>query len=152
MKIGDKVWFGRAQGEKTLGEVLKVNPKSIKVRQLDTRGSIRDYPVGTVWRVGPSLVTPCEGSETPAPVMLTPKRPDAEILRDIGRIYVHLSPEHLHCDGEISRTAAQRKARDLHARLRTLQAEIGRRVSESEAYQSLESVRWAPAEIQPGSV
>lgn len=51
MRVGDKVMFGRRFGEKTLGEVVKVNRTRVKVKQLEARGTMRDYPIGTVWTV-----------------------------------------------------------------------------------------------------
>jgi len=60
---GMKVMFGRPNGEKTLGEVIKVNPKKVKVKQLEARGG---YPIGTPWSVPPSMLT-----EVTAPSMLT---------------------------------------------------------------------------------
>lgn len=45
-----------------------------------------------------------------------------------------LSPENLFCDGEISRTAAMKKKREITARWRALEAEIGAKVSETMAY------------------
>jgi len=56
-KRGDKVIFGRRSGEQTRGTVVKVNAKSIKVRQDEARGTMRNYPVGTVWKVAPALVS-----------------------------------------------------------------------------------------------
>lgn len=58
LAIGDKVMFGRAKGEKTLGRVTKVNRKTVKVMQLERRGCKRDYPVGTIWTVPITLCTP----------------------------------------------------------------------------------------------
>lgn len=55
-KVGDKVRFGRTFGEKTVGTVVKVNKKSIKIRQDEVRGMRRERPAGTIWRVAPSLV------------------------------------------------------------------------------------------------
>ena len=54
-KIGDKVIFGRKHGETTLGTVMKINPKRLKIRQDESRGTMRNYRVGTVWTVPPSL-------------------------------------------------------------------------------------------------
>jgi hypothetical protein len=45
-----------------------------------------------------------------------------------------LSPENLHCDGEISRSAARKKAVTLRKRWRELEKEVGRRVSEEEVW------------------
>ena len=56
-KKGDVVYFGRKFGEKTLGEIIKVNTKSYKVKTLESRGRTRAYPVGSKWRVPKTLVS-----------------------------------------------------------------------------------------------
>lgn len=137
-KVNDKVMFGRPNGEQTEGTVIKVNPSKLKIRQDETRGSLRVRPEGTIWSVPPSL---CRLVGTSAPVA-TPaapaapkaKRPDAAIMQDILGVYCSLSPENLSCDGELSRTETARRGAALRAKLRTLFAEIGRTVTESEAY------------------
>lgn len=58
---GQRVLFGRANGEQTLGEVMKVNRKSIKVKTLEARGYGRSSTPGTIWRVHPSLLTLAPG-------------------------------------------------------------------------------------------
>src|SRR6476646_3244892 len=63
---GQKVLFGRASGEQTLGEVIKVNRKSIKVKTLEARGYGRGSTPGTIWRVHPSLLTLAPGEAIPA--------------------------------------------------------------------------------------
>jgi hypothetical protein len=45
-----------------------------------------------------------------------------------------LSPENLHCDGEITRAQAQRKYRAIMKRWRALEKALGRKVSEDEAW------------------
>jgi hypothetical protein len=50
------------------------------------------------------------------------------------RLASALSPENLHCDGEISRSQAARKERALLKQWRTLEAEVGRKVDESEVW------------------
>lgn len=45
-----------------------------------------------------------------------------------------LSPENLHCDGEVSRAVARRKASALRAQWKRLEAEVGRTVTESEVW------------------
>ena len=68
-KVGDRVYFGRTNGEKSLGEVVKVNRKSLKVKLLEERGSRRSYTVGGTWRVHPSLCTLAdEGRPSTRPV------------------------------------------------------------------------------------
>lgn len=56
LKYGDLVNFGRPHGEKTLGRVLKVNRKTVKVEQLEARGQFRSYRVGTKWNLAPVFV------------------------------------------------------------------------------------------------
>lgn len=56
MKIGDRVIFGRPNGTKTLGEIVKINPRRIKVKTLEARGVGRD--AGVVWNVSPALLSP----------------------------------------------------------------------------------------------
>lgn len=131
MRIGDKVLFGRTNGEKTLGEIVKVNPKKLKVRQLESRGTMRDYPVGTIWTVHPSLCTQLPSTATAA---ASSKRPEREILRDIADTYCGLSPENLCCDGEASSAHIASTYRRLRTKLKGLFTELGREVTESEAY------------------
>jgi len=128
VRVGDKGYFGRNHGEKTYGEVIKVNRKNLKVRQLEARGTQKAHSVGTVWTVPRTLWTPENGgrpayAKAPEP---KPRRPEAEIIRDLQRIECSLSPENLHCDGEISVSAARRKGAMLRARRRELVAELGR--------------------------
>ena len=66
----------------------------------------------------------------------TTKRTDAAILADIRGVYNQLSPENLTWDGERSRAEVTKASRILNDKLRTLFAEIGREVSESEAYKA----------------
>lgn len=76
-KVGMLVLFGRTHGEQTLGVIVKVNPKKFKVKQMEARGSFRNYPVGTVWTVPASLCT-SQGEEMPRWVYIdavAPARP-----------------------------------------------------------------------------
>jgi hypothetical protein len=72
--VGERVSFGKPQGEKTLAEVVKVNGKSVKVKTLEVRGTQRTYPIGSVWTVGPSYLTKLGGSAKTAPVVAKPVR------------------------------------------------------------------------------
>ena len=71
MRVGMQVLFGRSHGERTLGEVVKVNPARVKVKQLDVRGSIKSHPVGTIWTVPPALChrVVADGAAPMAPVV-----------------------------------------------------------------------------------
>jgi len=136
-KKGDKVQFGRRNGEKTIGTVVKVNRKTLQIRQDEARGTQRDYKVGTVWKVPPSLCQPFNGV---APVVSVeapkPKRSESEIMKDILGVYGCLSPENLTCDGELSYTQVRRRAASYRRQLKELFKEIGRTVSEDEAYRT----------------
>lgn len=61
-------------------------------------------------------------------------RSEADILRDLRGIENALSPENLHCDGEISVTAARAKERKLLAQQKALIKELGRQPSDRELY------------------
>ena len=50
------------------------------------------------------------------------------------RLACELSPENLHCDGEISRAEAKRKWVRLMKQWRVLEKEVGRTVSEDEVW------------------
>lgn len=69
-KVGEKVIFGRSHGEQTEGTVVKVNRTKLKVRQDESRGSMRSYPVGSIWGVPPSLCRKV-GQTTPVANALT---------------------------------------------------------------------------------
>lgn len=65
LSLGQKVYFGRPSGEKTLGEIVKLNPTRAKVKTLTGRGSHRQS--GTVWSVPYSLLSPAEPAQSPQP-------------------------------------------------------------------------------------
>lgn len=137
MKNGDTVYFGRTHGEKTLGEVVKINRVTVLVKQLEARGSFKDHPIGTMWKVALNLCSPVEGGSAPvaAPAV---RRPELEIMREILRTHSSLSPENLSCDGERSRSEVARWRAHYNRQLKVLFAEVGRAVSESEAFDYLE--------------
>lgn len=62
------------------------------------------------------------------------KRTEAEIIRDLQRIECALSPENLHCDGEITRAQARIKERALVAQRAKLVKELGREPSDREIW------------------
>lgn len=137
-RIGQKVYFGRPNGEKTLGEIVKLNPSKAKVKTLQNRGD--HYQAGMVWSVPYSIMTPADGTATEKllvnPLVYDPyAREDNLILEAIAVIFCNLSPENLSCDGEISRAAVQQRYAAYQRKLRGLYAALGRTVSESESYE-----------------
>lgn len=66
-RIGIKVVFGRPGqlAEKSVGEIIKLNPTKAKVKLLEERGTHRTYPVGTIFAVPYSLMEeqPHDGSK-----------------------------------------------------------------------------------------
>ncbi len=52
-----------------------------------------------------------------------------ELRRKFVALEVRMSPENLHCDGEISMTAARKRATAIRAERRELEREAGRRVA-----------------------
>ena len=212
-KVGDQVLFGRSSGEQTLGTVMKVNQKTPKVRQDESRGTMKAHRVGTIWTVPPSLCSPANGAvakptQATLPMALPvaktasndaiaksiglprdmvgeqitvngttytvmgynpnrpkypltvkgpqggmyrmdvpsvlkavgvtaapkTKRPDAKIMQDILNVYSSLSPENISWDGERSRSEVAKASARLNRELRELEAELGRKVTESQAY------------------
>jgi len=63
-------------------------------------------------------------------------RTEKEIMRDILYCYVQLSPENVWCDGEATKAEAAYTEKRYKDRLRKLFVELGRNVSEEEAYNS----------------
>lgn len=123
-KIGMKVMFGRNNGQKTLGEIVKVNPKKLKVKQLEQRGVQKNHSVGSVWTVPRSLCTPVDQKHMQRPVAT--KRSDSEIIEELRQIECGLSPENLSCDGEASRTHVRRTYIRLNKRKAACIRELGR--------------------------
>jgi len=58
---------------------------------------------------------------------------EKEFMSAFSTLCGELSPENLHCDGEISRTSAMQKYRAIKAEWRELENKLGRKVSEEEA-------------------
>ena len=146
-KVGMQVYFGRGNGEKTLAEVIRVNKKNLKVKTLEGRGTQRDYRVGSIWNVHPALCTPVQEGRPSRVTRSTPAIPvktgrtEEQIMQEISSIYGGLSPENLHCDGEISRSAAMRKYRAYQRQLKACFKELGREVGEYESYQYFKNKR-----------
>lgn len=137
-KIGDKVLFGRPNGEKTLGVVEKVNAASLKIRTLESRGLAREKSAGIIWRVHPNLVEHADDNQ--APVTHQPSAPrsyfqstpapkkartEQDLVRALIEIDIQLSPENLSCDGEIPRSVWRKRAASLEAEQARLFAELG---------------------------
>lgn len=150
-KLHQKVYFGRPNGEQTLGQIDKLNPTKAKVRTLEDRGNGRGASVGAVWNVPYGLLRPADPEAKPGePAPPVPKPPllyvpynriDNLILEAIGGVYCGLSPENLHCDGEASAEHVRQKRAEYARMLKGLLLALGRDVSEGEWYDWNESKR-----------
>ena len=76
-KVGMIVEFGRPNGEKTKAEIVKVNPKKLKVKQIGSRGRKKTYREGSIWTVpkNDSIVKILSDDETESDKTLEPKVP-----------------------------------------------------------------------------
>jgi hypothetical protein len=92
--VGQKVYFGRRQGERTLGRIVKRNPNRAKVEQLEERGKVKSHAVGTVWTVPYGLLspvaadtpaTPSGGGYTPPPVNPAAGEPTRQRMIDAAQ-------------------------------------------------------------------
>lgn len=143
--VGQEVTFGRRNGEKTRGEVVKLNPKKAKIATLEDRGN--RSPAGTTWSVPYSMLVPVLGASggTSASAHNKPTKVDPlpaytsgedfHIMQAILAIYAALSPENLSCDGEAPRDWVRRRSAQLNAKLSALFKALGREVAEHEAYE-----------------
>lgn len=57
-----------------------------------------------------------------------------EFLAAFGQLANRLSPENLHCDGEISRAQAMKRKKQILQEWDALEKKVGRQVTESEIY------------------
>lgn len=133
-KIGMTVSFGRPNGEKTVGKIVKVNPKKLKIEQTEVRGRQKSHSIGTVWTVPKNerfvQVLDLDGELEMFGKTWTPakpaSRPDSEILADLVANSCAMSPENLSCDGELSRNMIRAKAMRLTRERKNLITELGR--------------------------
>lgn len=136
---GDVVVFGRPNGEKTVGTIVRVNAKTYTIETLEARGRNGRSAAGKKWRVAKSLVrlrdrTLVLPPRVDTPVSVPKARDKETILRELRRIESGLEPENLFCDGERSRTAARKVERKLLRERKTLISELGYTPNYSEVW------------------
>jgi hypothetical protein len=169
-RVGMIVEFGRENGERTKGIIVKMNPKKAKVRILESRGAGRGSEAGSQWGVPYSMMVAAQGANTetavvmqsfaqpenPAfkafaqakteaeqPIPYTPFQNHSEqlILEAINALYCELSPENLTCDGELPFHAVNARRSKLQSRLNYLFKAFGREVSETAVWNWMEDRR-----------
>ncbi len=138
-RIGMRVYFGRANGEQTLGEIVKLNFAKAKVKTLEARGYGRGGSTGAVWGVPYTMMTAAkeQNVKLPAKPKLTYSAFNAvgnAILEAIYACHSALSPENLTCDGELPRHAVHAKRVTLERQLKGLFIAHGSEVAEEEIY------------------
>jgi hypothetical protein len=111
-------------GQKHYGIVKSINPKTCSV---DVPSGIPGVP--RKWRVSPQALTK-EDALPASPA----QRTEQDLMKEILDCYAGLSPENLSCDGEASRAHIARRSHELNGRLNAAFKELGRRVTEIEAY------------------
>ena len=57
-----------------------------------------------------------------------------EIMQKFSRLCSRLSPENLHCDGEISKSQANARYKQIMREWKALEAECGQQVSEDDVW------------------
>jgi hypothetical protein len=107
------------QGRRQYGTLRTINSKTCTV----------DMQQGGYMRVPPGMLT--REDKLPEVKAQTPD----DLMREILDCYCGLSPENLSCDGEASRASIITRKRELDRRLEMAFRKLGRRVSETEAYE-----------------
>jgi hypothetical protein len=141
---GDKVYFGRENGQRTLGVIDKKNPQKAKVKILERRGRGRGSEIGSIWTVPYGLLEHADASKNQKVVEIQPLKynlfdPDNGILMEILNCYNGLSPENISCDGEASASHIRHQSAVLNRKLKYLQLAIDKQVSEDQIYQWIRS-------------
>lgn len=124
-KVGDQISV-RIRGVVTTVEFMGVNPSAPR-NPLKIRMGGREYK-------GPFSLLVGQGQAD--------KRPEKQIMADIAGTYAALSPENLSCDGELPEKRVRQKELSLRARLEQLFTELGRRVSDKDAYAATAEFGW----------
>jgi hypothetical protein len=146
--IGQIVLFGTPNGERTKGEIIKINRVALKIKQLEQRNS---KPAGTIWRVPQSLVYSLDAPDQPIapkeahnvhtdvssnemPSLMWILQHEHELYL-MGAVYSNLSPENLSCDGECSPTEVRRRRAFNETRLKLITNLLGRTMDEDTCYE-----------------
>jgi len=78
-KLGMMVVFGRKNGEKTIGEVVKLNRAKAKVRTLEARGTNGRSGAGTEWGVPYSLMRVAPATSVAAATTMPTEEPAGDV-------------------------------------------------------------------------
>lgn len=141
-RLGQRVIFGRANGEKTRGIIRRLGTKA-SVETTEERGSRRITVKGTTWRVPYSMIYPDNSPVVDSGLAYEEGDPNNPIYLAILGVYVELSstnigsptsPENLSCDGELSFSAVRAREKTLRQKLRNYFTAVGREISEREIY------------------
>lgn len=135
--VGQKVYFGRQRGEKTLGKIVKLNPTKAVVETLEVRG--RDgTAAGKIWTVPYDMLSPAsESTQDSPPAVLealkySPFDGDNALLAALFEVYIDLSPENLSGDGEIPISQVRQRLSVLRRKVKGLCIALGREVTEDQ--------------------
>ena len=134
LRVKQQVYFGRPNGQKTLGEVVKLNPTKARVKTLEVRGGRTSH--GEVWNVPYSLLYLNADGEVPSVKALkySPFDENNKLYEALADVYGWLSPENLTGDGEAPRSYVVQRSAELHRKIKGITMAIGHAVSEDDLY------------------
>lgn len=126
---------------RAIGETVVLNKKTYTIKGFHKRSYLVEDAVGKKYKIGPEkmermlagIPRAVHRRSSSAHAFTLPEGEKAIVAR-LQQIECELSPENLHCDGEISLTAARRKAGLLNAEKRQLEQKLGRPLTQQELY------------------
>ncbi len=145
--VDQEVYFGRENGEKTLGKIVKMNPTKAVIETLENRGNGRGAATGAQWRVPYGMLIPKNGAAVTPVVPQTNLQKIAllsysifmgiqnQLMEVLLQAYSELSPESLTCDGEASQEHIRNTRIKCAQVIKGVTIALGFEVSESEVYQ-----------------
>ena len=132
-----------------VGDILPIKSRQYRVKEIKPSGVVMvdRLPDGKGFKVPAHLARQLSDKFLVAVKVSAPEvkvaehpettrslRPESSILNDIRRVYSNLSPENLSCDGELGQTEVRNKYAALTRELKQLERELGRKVSEEQAF------------------
>lgn len=132
---------------KNIGDKVLLNGKTYEIVGVHKRSYLLKGENGKTYKCGPEKLDRMENNLPPKrrsrtvnaqfiAAILGDRQPqtEADIIARLRDIECELSPENLHCDGEISHKAAMAKYRVLKAEQAVLEQKLGRKLTDTELF------------------